>query len=330
MIAPRHSTKSPATLSLGDSGTLILVSDDYQTECTLSDAVITTAIGNMPRNVTFPCGHVFVCNEPQKLNLWLAKHQKISLIAKLERSWGLIIIASIFTVIFGYGLIVYGVPAAAKTIAYALPSSIDATVGKHTFESLDDMGFTASALPEKRQQEVQQVFANALDKLKQQDVLFPLPPVLMFREYEYGVNAFALTSGHVILTDDMVKLANNDQLEAVLLHELGHIHHRHLLTQLVQSAMFSIGAAIMVGETSGISDTLVSVTVLGASLHYSRDHEREADEFAAKQLIHWHQSTESLIQLYELLKSEQKIDVPDWASTHPELDERIKSLKQSQ
>nr|WP_283102788.1 M48 family metallopeptidase [Shewanella abyssi] len=190
------------------------------------------------------------------------------------------------------------------------------------------MGFEASELAPERQAQLQQMFSATVEKLDPHTAAFSQTPKLMLRHTGEMANAFALADGHVILTDAMVNLAANDaQLEAVVLHELGHIQQRHILTNLVQSAILSISAALIVGETSGISDILVSFTVLGTSLSYSRQHEREADEFAATYLQRWYQSTASLVQLYQALDDGHDVDIPGWASTHPELTERIETLQ---
>ena len=126
----------------------------------------------------------------------------------------------------------------------------------------------------------------------------------------------------------MVKLANEQmELEGVILHELGHVHHNHVMTNMVQTAILSITAAMVVGDSSGISDTLASIAVLGGGLTYSRIHENEADNFAAHQLYSWLQSAAPLADLFEKLREQQAVDLPSWSSTHPALSERVDSLR---
>ncbi|PKG57138.1 M48 family metallopeptidase [Shewanella sp. GutDb-MelDb] len=328
VLAPKNSSKYPASLMLGSHGQLTLSSECCRRQCQLQHTLLSSSIGGMARTITFDGGFVFVCNEPQRLNTWIAEHSPKPLIAKLEGNLGLIILATVFTAIVGYATFVYAVPAAAKVVAHMLPVSVEREVGEHSLNMLNDMGFKESELAPERQAELQRMFNATVGKLDRQAMGFSQQPKLMLRQTGEMANAFALVDGHVILTDAMVKLATNDaQLEAVMLHELGHVQQRHILTNLVQSAILSISAALIVGETSGISDILVSFTVLGTSLSYSRQHEREADEFAATHLQSWYQSTESLVQLYQALHNEHELDIPGWASTHPELTERIESLQ---
>ncbi|WP_076541910.1 M48 family metallopeptidase [Shewanella sp. UCD-KL21] len=329
ILAPKQATKYPASLVLGKNGMLTLASEIHSGQFQLDQTSVTDAIGNLARNITFASGHVFVSSEPTQLNQWLAVHTKTSLIAQLEKNLGLIFIATLVSLAMLYSSIVYGVPAASKAIAQILPDTVVQEVGEQTFSLIESMGFAESELTEQRQTELLQLFEHALKKLQQQQIVFPHEPKLLFYQSKDGANAFALADGHIILTDAMVKLASNDQqLEAVILHELGHVQHRHVLTNLIQSSILSVAAAFIVGDASGISDMLVSVTVLGTSLTYSRDHEREADQFAAMQLKTWYQSTDSIVELYLLLQAEHDLDIPDWASTHPNIEERIKTLKQ--
>ncbi|WP_119969341.1 M48 family metallopeptidase [Shewanella japonica] len=328
ILAPKQATKYPATLVLGKNGMLTLSSDVHRGQFQLDQTTVTDPIGNMARHITFSSGHVFVSTDPQQLNQWLNIHAKKSWIAQLEKNLGLIIIATLVSLAALYFIVAHGIPAASKTIAHLLPDAVVEEVGEQTFSLVESMGFTESQIKPQRQIELQQLFQQTLDKLHQEQIVFSIQPSLLIYNSKDGANAFALADGQIILTDDMINLAKNDQqLEAVILHELGHVHHRHVLTTLIQSSILSVGAALIVGDASGISDMLVSVTVLGTSLTYSRNHERETDQFAALQLQTWYKNTDSIVELYQLLQAEHNLDIPDWASTHPDIDERIKTLR---
>ncbi|MEZ9142597.1 MULTISPECIES: M48 family metallopeptidase [unclassified Shewanella] len=328
ILAPKNATKYPASMVLGANGMLTVSSEPFSGQHQLETTEISAALGNTPRNITFNSGHVFVASQSQHLNQWLTKHSKPSVINKLEQHLGLIVVACIVTVIVTYSTIVYGVPTASKLIANMVPHSVEKQVGDYSLSLVEEMGFSESSLTSDRQAELQLLFSDTVNKLPQQAELFSQPPQLLIFSSKEGANAFAMAGGHIILTDEMIELADNDsQLQAVLLHELGHIRHRHIMTSIVQSSILSIAAAMIVGEASGIADTLMSVTVLGTSLSYSRHHEHEADNFAAEHLHNWYQNTDSLVSLYKLLQSKHQIDIPDWASTHPNLEDRMAELK---
>jgi Zn-dependent protease with chaperone function len=64
---------------------------------------------------------------------------------------------------------------------------------------------------------------------------------LAFRKSRYGPNAFALPSGDIVLTDEMVRLLDDeDAVMGVLAHELGHLHQHHI-TRRVEGAVVTAG-----------------------------------------------------------------------------------------
>ena len=70
---------------------------------------------------------------------------------------------------------------------------------------------------------------------------------LLFRRGA-GPNAFALPAGHIIVTDELIGIAHNDQeVLAVLAHEIGHVVHAHGLRSVLQSS----AAALLFTAVSG-------------------------------------------------------------------------------
>ena len=85
----------------------------------------------------------------------------------------------------------------------------------------------------------------------------------------------------MIFTDEIVALAErNEELVAVLAHEIGHIHHRHSLRAMIQNSVIGIAYVMLVGDASAVGDLFVGLPVVAATLAYSREHELEADRFA--------------------------------------------------
>jgi Zn-dependent protease with chaperone function len=91
-----------------------------------------------------------------------------------------------------------------------------------------------SKLPLERQQSLTQQFEDLV--LLAQELNYPHIDnmQLLFRDGgSVGANAFALPGGTVIATDQFIQLSeNDDEIIAVLAHEIGHVRHQHSLRQI--------------------------------------------------------------------------------------------------
>lgn len=92
------------------------------------------------------------------------------------------------------------------------------------------------------------------------------------------VNAFAAPYGYVYVTQGLLDFADSeDEIMAVMGHEIGHVVHRDGIKGFKQSLLFNLAA----GLVSSKSETLGGVTAIGLgllSLHYSREQEYAADD----------------------------------------------------
>lgn len=332
LLAPGAAARHRAQLQLGPDGQLALQSQAFSSRCRLEQVKLSDALGRLARTLTFPEGWVFVPADGALLNQWLKAQGKQSWVARLERHVGAVLVSMVLILLAGWGTYRYLIPASASLLAGMVPQKVYQLLGEQSQTLLDHAGFHDSELEQDRRDQLQQRFSALLGRLDKQGVAFTEQPRLRFYQFEGGANAFALTDGTVVLTDEIVALADDDaELDGVLLHELGHIHHHHAMTQLVQGALFSVATAVLVGDSSAIADNLAGAAVFFTSMSYSRDHEREADAFAADLLRLYPQGTEPLRALYLKLKgTEPKGEgLPAWASTHPDLDERIAALAEA-
>jgi Zn-dependent protease with chaperone function len=133
-------------------------------------------------------------------------------------------------------------------IAVNLRLEITQAVNAHTIEMLGENYFEPSALSAQKQQEISARFAS----LKQNPEISHAS--LLFRGGErIGANAFVQPGGEVVVTDKPVGLAESqDEIAAVLLHELAHIKHRHSLRKMVESASLYIFISPWLGQRRGL------------------------------------------------------------------------------
>ena len=148
------------------------------------------------------------------------------------------------------------------------------------------------------------------------------------------INAFALPGGPVVITRGLLlQLDNESQLAGVLAHELGHINARHhvkfLEKQLALSMLLQIGSLLVPQDLTG--EILLQLGQVSASLltlKFSRDQEREADKYGFLYAFEASYSPQGMIEVFEKFKKMEKKRPPEWLSTHPLPESRIKEVKE--
>src|SRR5690606_2182906 len=133
-----------------------------------------------------------------------------------------------------------------------------------------DLQLRPSRLPAERRAALQDRFA---------ELVAGLPREADYRlDFRYaaaiGPNAFALPGGQILMTDQLVELAERDEeLLAVLAHEAGHHEHRHGLRGALEDSAVLVVIGFMFGDVSGAGSLSVSVPTLLLQTGFSRDHE---------------------------------------------------------
>jgi Zn-dependent protease with chaperone function len=218
----------------------------------------------------------------------------------------------------------YGLPAAATVVADRLPPAAVSTLGTHVLSVLDRTVFEPSAVPVDRQAQLMVAFERL--ELPGENASWQ-HQILFRRSNTLGANAVALPSGEIVLTDDIVKLARDDrELLAVLAHEAGHVQRRHGVRHLLQNSVVALLLTWYVGDVGALA-AAAPTAILQAK--YSRDFEREADEYAARAL----RRNGIPLQFLEdiLLRLQQSHGGGDSAasylSSHPATSERLEQLR---
>lgn len=195
---------------------------------------------------------------------------------RLESRWSYALAALVVSVFVMFAGLRWGVPATAYLAAKTLPAGLDARIGRESLAAMDRLAMAESRLPSARRQALQ---AELDARCRRQ----PCPAYrLLFRESRlFGANAMALPGGTIIVTDDLVKLAQHDEeVLAVIAHELGHVQHRHSLRLALQSIGAGVVLVAITGDVSSVTDLAAGLPSLLLQTGYSRDMEREADRYA--------------------------------------------------
>ncbi|MDJ0928146.1 MAG: M48 family metallopeptidase [Gammaproteobacteria bacterium] len=145
-----------------------------------------------------------------------------------------------------------------------------------------------------------------------------------------AINAFAMPGGKIGIFTGIFKAAENqDQLGAVIGHEVAHVTQRHSLErvnrELTQQGVISIGtaAAGIGGAAAGAVQTAAQI---GLSLPYGRGQESEADIVGIYYMADAGFDPRASVQLWKNMEREQDLAPPQWLSTHPSSDNRIQDL----
>ena len=139
------------------------------------------------------------------------------------------------------------------------------------------------------------------------------------------INAVALPGGQVLLFDGLVQDAETpEELAGVLGHEVGHVRERHVMTALLRQFGLSI---LLSGANSGVSETAFGL----ASMGYSREAEREADQYARDRMAQSNVSPLGAARFFERIGGDGEGNAQNaiigWVSSHPDPVERAQAYR---
>ena len=150
---------------------------------------------------------------------------------------------------------------------------------------------------------------------------------------EESPNAFVLPSGKIGVTTGLLALVqNDDQLAAVIGHEIGHVVAQHAAERYSSTAVTSIGLQAIQGASGDYGQAVGALGGLGAQLGvllpFSRQHELEADQLGVDYMVRAGYRASQSIALWRLMASQRQRQTPEFASTHPSDASRIAALEQ--
>ena len=149
-------------------------------------------------------------------------------------------------------------------------------------------------------------------------------------------NAFALPGNKIGVYTGLLEYARNqDQLAAVMGHEIAHVIAKHgnerVSSQMATQAGLEI-ASVMLGGTQDANNAMILAGLglgvqFGITLPFSRSHESEADLIGLDLMAKAGFNPEESVPLWENM-SKAGASPPEFMSTHPSGSTRIKQLKE--
>lgn len=293
----------------------------------LERAEISDPLHHAPRLVYLPGGVTLeVADEGRAFSRALEQNGvRTSVVVALQSWWPAAVLA--LGAMMGLLAIAYFkvLPLTARWLVFALPTSVEETMGTQLLTLLDRHQLRPSRRDPAERARITRQFAAAAER-----VAPGVPYRVEFRDTaKPSVNAMAIPGGTIVILDGLIDFAESDDaVLGVLGHELGHVVHKHSARQLVQSVGMGSLAALMWGDFSGLA---ANVPVVLGMLHHSRAFEQEADEFALDFLRAGGISAAGLLEFFIMVSDTERHHatggIPDFLSTHPATGDRIGRLR---
>lgn len=316
-------------LKFADTGKVYVEGSAISSSYELAAITVKPRVGKLPAQFIFPDGAVCEVNDHHDLDAairLLPRRSVQDIVYKIENNLLAISLSLLLAVTVVFVVVQYGIPFGAKQVAFKIPIEIENRMGQDALAFFDKTLCMPSKLDPRKRQHTEKVLLNALSTM---DIKLAQ---LQLRDCEkIGANAFALPSGIIIITDEMVVMAKEDnELIGVLAHEVGHVRQRHIMRQLLQNSVTGLLLVMLTGDVGTASSLAAALPTLLVQAKFSRDFETEADEYAARYLQSVHISPKHLANLLERLarkNTKGRSTMVGFLSSHPLTDKRIKRLR---
>ena len=153
------------------------------------------------------------------------------------------------------------------------------------------------------------------------------------------INAFAAPGGLIFVTRGMLALCSReDDVAAILAHEIAHVHHRHglrsirsgrlggALTTLVEKGSEKLEGSALAEVTGAFRDSVGDISESLITNGYSRSAEETADKTAALLLARVGYDPYALLDVLEAMEVELEKNPGGFGRTHPDPRDRQHEL----
>lgn len=212
---------------------------------------------------------------------------------------------------------IYLLPVLSDFIIKQLPISYDKEIGSIAF---DNLYYKESENFEKSKQ------LNQFYKiLKKEDYSRDIEFIVLDQEV---FNAYALPDGKVFIYQEMIdSIANPSELISLIGHEVAHVNNRHSMRMIGKNVSSYILISLILSDANGFIALMAENASRIYNLKYSREFEQEADMHALNLMKLNNADMQASESLFKKLKSKSnQYDLPEFITTHPNIDERIKTV----
>lgn len=145
------------------------------------------------------------------------------------------------------------------------------------------------------------------------------------------VNAFALPGGQIFITEALLSLLKTeDEVAAVLGHEVGHVLARHSAEHLAKQQLTQqLVGAVIIGSGSYETAQLAQIAGSLINMKHGRNDELESDALGIRLVREAGYDPSAMIRVMQVLeKASGGSNQPEFASTHPSPANRIARIRE--
>lgn len=304
------------------------IDGDLDIQASLDDCVFAPPLGSTRRSFNLPDGglcETYDLSAIETLEHCRGANRGMKIVHLLESYWIPASCGLACLLLCVWFFVSHGIPFLAEKAAYSVPPKVAEIISDKTLSVLDKRFLIKSKLGPARTAEVQELFQESIGS-SYTDFQYRLE---LRKSLALGPNAFALPSGIIIMTDELVELAqDNHEIQAVFVHELTHVRMRHGLRALFQDAGVFLLISVLSGDVTSITSAAATFPTLLIESGYSREFEREADNAAGLFCIEQGWTTRPYQDILIRLSEAHSIHAgPSWLSSHPDTGERVRLVQ---
>jgi len=329
-FARASSRPVPARASLSDDGKLTITD---QTGAILGEIAfrkvrISARLGTLRRRLELPGHGHFETDDNDGVDDLAREAGRLfrgTLLHRLESSLRLVALSVVVAALSVFLAIRYGFPAAAHWLAFKTPHPVAVALSQQTLSTMDRMVLEPSELKPEARRRALALFARVAAACPQGRAGYRL----VFREGgAVGPNAFSLPDGTIVMTDELYRLAHNDdELEGVI----AHADRRHVLQELYEGSLLPAAIALITGDASQFGQIATVLPALLIQQSYSRAFEQQADDDSAATMKRVGANPAALADFLDRAEKElcgtKGGCAAGWLGSHPATAERAARLR---
>ena len=284
----------------------------------------------LPRRLHAPDGSTIETDASDVIDAWFQRDDCVARAAfALESRWLGTAAIALLAALVVWLLVTYAMPLFAKPVAARISPKAERIIAQRALDTWDRMFPRKSTLERHEQQRVHALVAQLMEGEPEASSY-----ELQFRPMG-APNAFTLPGGIIVVTDELVRfVGDDDELLAVVAHEMGHAHGHHATRLVLQQSGVAVLMTAIAGDAVGMTILAAAVPSVLLNARYGRALEGEADAYAFDLLDRHGVSPQAFANVMKRFaakyESEVRTDgVLEYMSSHPPSAERIERAEEA-